>query len=103
LAQFAIKGTDLKILRFVGDRRCNWVSSLNSVLSCPKKLSHESKSKGAVNRALFYLDADDTRTCIECLFGDAASRTLGFTPRGLSPWAGLALHDARLVVTVARR
>ena len=37
-----------------------------------------------------YLDADDMRTCIECLFGDAAARTLGFTPRGLSPWAGLA-------------
>jgi hypothetical protein len=45
-----------------------------------------------------HLDAEDTRTCIECLFGDAAARTLGFTPRGLSPWAGLALalHDARL-------
>jgi hypothetical protein len=44
-----------------------------------------------------FLDADDKRTCIECLFGDAAARTLGFTPRGLSPWAGLALalHDAR--------
>jgi hypothetical protein len=44
-----------------------------------------------------YLDADDMRTCIECLFGDAAACTLGFTPRGLSPWAGLALalHDAR--------
>ncbi len=44
-----------------------------------------------------YLDADDMRSCIECLFGDAAARTLGFTPRGLSPWAGLALalHDAR--------
>jgi len=44
-----------------------------------------------------YLDAGDMRTCIECLFGDAAARTLGFTPRGLSPWAGLALalHDAR--------
>jgi hypothetical protein len=44
-----------------------------------------------------YLDADDMRTCIECLFGDAAARTLGFTPRGLSHWAGLALalHDAR--------
>jgi hypothetical protein len=44
-----------------------------------------------------YLDADDKRTCMECLFGDAAARTLGFTPRGLSPWAGLALalHDAR--------
>jgi hypothetical protein len=42
------------------------------------------------------LDADDMRTAIECLFGDAAARTLGFTPRGLSPWAGLALalHDA---------
>ena len=44
-----------------------------------------------------YLDADDMRTCIECLFGDAAALTLGFTPTGLSPWAGLALalHDAR--------
>jgi hypothetical protein len=46
-----------------------------------------------------HLDADDMRTAIECLFGDAAARTLGFTPRGLSPWAGLALalHDARHV------
>jgi hypothetical protein len=44
-----------------------------------------------------FLDADDMRTAIECLFGDAAGRTLGFTPRGLSPWAGLALalHDGR--------
>jgi hypothetical protein len=43
-----------------------------------------------------YLDADDMRTCIECLFGDEAGRSLGFAPRGLSPWAGLALalHDA---------
>jgi hypothetical protein len=45
-----------------------------------------------------HLGAEYTRTCIECLFGDAAARTLGFTPHGLSPWAGLALawHDARL-------
>jgi hypothetical protein len=44
-----------------------------------------------------FLDAEDTRTCMECLFGDEPGRTLGFTPRGLSPWAGLALalHDAR--------
>ena len=44
-----------------------------------------------------FLNAEDKRTAIECLFGDAAGRTLGFTPRGLSPWAGLALalHDAR--------
>jgi hypothetical protein len=44
-----------------------------------------------------FLDATDKRTAIECLFGDAPGRTLGFTPRGLSPWAGLALalHDAR--------
>jgi hypothetical protein len=44
-----------------------------------------------------FLDATDKRTAIECLFGDAAGRTLGFTPRGLSPWAGLALalRDAR--------
>jgi hypothetical protein len=43
-----------------------------------------------------YLDAGDKRTVIECMFGDVAGRTLGFTPRGLSHWAGLALalHDA---------
>ena len=52
-----------------------------------------------------FLDADDMRTCIECLFGDAAARTLGFTPCGLSPWAGLALalHDAQAVIHVTRR
>jgi hypothetical protein len=46
-----------------------------------------------------HLNATDKRTCIECLFGDSAARSLGFTPRGLSPWAGvaLALHDARAV------
>lgn len=44
-----------------------------------------------------FLDAADMRTAIECLYGDAAGRTLGFTPRGLSNRAGLALalHDAR--------
>jgi hypothetical protein len=44
-----------------------------------------------------HLDATDMRTAVELLFGDAAARSLGFTPRGLSPWAGLALalHDAR--------
>ena len=43
------------------------------------------------------LDETDDRTSMECLFGDAPCRPLGFTPRGLSPWAGLALalHDAR--------
>jgi hypothetical protein len=44
-----------------------------------------------------YLDASDMRTVIECIFGDVAGRTLGFTPRGLSHWAGLALalHDGQ--------
>ena len=44
-----------------------------------------------------FLDAEDMRTAVECLFGDVAARSLGFTPRGLSPRAGLALamHDAR--------
>jgi hypothetical protein len=44
-----------------------------------------------------FLDTEDMRTSIECLFGDAAARTLGFTPQGRSQWAGLALalHDAR--------
>jgi hypothetical protein len=43
------------------------------------------------------LEAPDQRTAIECLFGDAAARSLGLSPRGLSPWAGLALalHDAQ--------
>jgi hypothetical protein len=44
-----------------------------------------------------FLGATDKRTVMECLFGDAAGQTLGFSPRGLSPWAGLAmaLFDAR--------
>jgi hypothetical protein len=48
-----------------------------------------------------YLDADDQRTAMECLFGDGPGRTLGLTPRGLSSWAGLALalHDARAAST----
>ena len=48
-----------------------------------------------------HLGASDKRTIMECLFGDDAGETLGFTPRGLSPWAGLALalHDARAAVT----
>jgi hypothetical protein len=43
-----------------------------------------------------YMDASDKRMMIECLFGDPAGATLGFAPRGLSHWAGvaLALHDA---------
>jgi hypothetical protein len=45
-----------------------------------------------------FLDADDMRTAIQCLFGDNAGRTLGFSPLGLSSCAGLALalHDATL-------
>ena len=44
-----------------------------------------------------HLEAADMRTTIECLFGDPAAKSLGFTPRGLSAWAGiaLALHDAK--------
>ena len=44
-----------------------------------------------------FLGATDKRTIMECLFGDEPGSTLGFTPRGLSPWAGLALalHDGR--------
>jgi hypothetical protein len=38
------------------------------------------------------------RTCIECLFGDATAPTPGFTPRGLSPWAGLALSGMALTL-----
>lgn len=43
------------------------------------------------------LESNDKRIAMECLFGDEAGRSLGFTPRGLSPWAGIAfsLHDAR--------
>jgi hypothetical protein len=51
------------------------------------------------------LDAEaDLPTAVACLFGDAAARTLGFPPQGLSPWAGiaLALHDARAAVRPAR-
>lgn len=49
------------------------------------------------------LDAEDRRTCIECLYGDPAARSLGLTPRGLSPWAGRALALADASSTSARR
>src|SRR5262245_48262621 len=39
-----------------------------------------------------YLDADDMRTCMECLFGDEVGRTPGFTTRGLSAWEGLGME-----------
>ncbi len=49
------------------------------------------------------LDATDMRTAVEYLFGDGAARALGFTPRGLSPWAGLALalYDGRARLAAA--
>jgi hypothetical protein len=36
-------------------------------------------------------DACDRATVVACLFGDAAARTLGYPPRGLTDRAGLAL------------
>lgn len=52
----------------------------------------------AVVGPLLTADATDLRTAVECLYGDAAARALGFTPRGLCDGAGLALalHDARV-------
>ncbi len=49
-----------------------------------------------------FLDTTDMRTAIECLYGDVAGSTLGFTARGLSPFAGLALAlaDARTAVVL---
>jgi len=43
-----------------------------------------------------HLDADDLPAIVACLHGDAAARSVGFTPLGLSPRAGyeLALADA---------
>ena len=38
-----------------------------------------------------FLASTDKRTNIECLFGYDPGKTLGFSPQGLSPWAGLAL------------
>ena len=45
------------------------------------------------------LDAEDQPTIMECLYGDEAARSLGYSPRGLSPRAGLALalHDVHLI------
>jgi hypothetical protein len=50
------------------------------------------------------LGATDMRTAIECLYGDAAGNALGFTPRGLSHRAGLALalHDGQETESRAR-
>jgi hypothetical protein len=44
-----------------------------------------------------HLDASDRATLVACVFGDAASRALGYPPHGLTERAGLALalHDER--------
>jgi hypothetical protein len=44
-----------------------------------------------------YLDAVDRPTVMACLFGDPAAAALGYEPKGLRGFAGLALalHDAR--------
>jgi hypothetical protein len=57
-----------------------------------------SKEQLASVRAIVapHLETQDMRTAIECLFGDEAARSLGFTPRGLSDRAGLALAMAGL-------
>ncbi len=47
-----------------------------------------------------FLDATDKRTAIECLFGDDAARSLGFTPLGLSPWAGIALARQKALIPI---
>jgi hypothetical protein len=51
-----------------------------------------------------YLNTEDMRTTIQCLFGDPAGKTLGFPPLGLSAQAGLAvaLADGRMAVHSAR-
>ena len=36
------------------------------------------------------LDATHFPTCFTCLYGDEAARSAGYTPLGLSPWAGFA-------------
>lgn len=51
-----------------------------------------------------FLEAGGMREYVECLLGDDAAKTLGFTPRGLSSNAGLALGlaDARMAQPTAR-
>jgi hypothetical protein len=51
-----------------------------------------------------HLESRDRAALVPCLFGDAAARTPGYPPQGLSERAGLALalHDAR-AATGARR
>jgi hypothetical protein len=52
-----------------------------------------------------HLEATDMRTTVECLFGDIAAPSLGFTARGLPARAGLALalHKARQAACVSRQ
>jgi len=59
----------------------------------PKLSAEQLKATRALLAPL--LDAQDMRTAIECLFGDEAARSLGFTPRGLADRAGLALALAK--------
>ncbi|MBL8767064.1 MAG: hypothetical protein JNL94_06865, partial [Planctomycetes bacterium] len=52
----------------------------------------DAQTAARVRRALEpHLDATDLRTAVECLAGDAAAESLGFTPRGIPRRAALAV------------
>ena len=62
------------------------------------KAPHLNAAEIAATREIIqpFLETRDMRTGVECLFGDEAALSLGFTPRGLQDRAGfaLALQDA---------
>jgi hypothetical protein len=41
-----------------------------------------------------YLDSGAYPICFAALYGDTAARALGYTPLGLSDWAGFAVAHA---------
>lgn len=97
----------MPIYRMVYFQRHGFPSTLNEMLiqegtvmaqaGCTEPIMDEEEIEYTREVIAPHLDSTDKRTIMECLFGDAAGKTLGFTPQGLGHWAGLAvaLHDGR--------
>jgi hypothetical protein len=62
--------------------------------SCPGPVLDDDDMAYSREVIAAYLDTEDMRTTIQCLFGDPAGKTLGFPPFGLSSLAGLAVARA---------
>src|SRR5262249_39494859 len=79
--------------RTLRDRMAQEGFSLASA-NCPGPLLDDDDLAYSREVIAAYLEAQDMRTTIQCLFGDPAGKTLGFPPSGLPSQAGVAVARA---------